>query len=358
MQEPWFRRQTWSWYVELDGGRQHRLGKHPNDTQPVKGKKGWNPPEEIREAWHRLMRDGGKLPPGKEPTVAVLFDDFLSFADETTKPKTRDWYLFFLQDFKDRHPALLASSVTEAHVERWLRAKRQRPWGQSSRRGAITALKRVLNWAVKTHRLHENPIRHLQRPAAVRREKILTPAERAAILAFYSEGDPFRDFLIAMQESGARPGEIIRLTAADIDLAAGTATLAEHKTGGKTGRSRVIYLTPTLAGRLKEKMAERPSGPLFLNADGNPWTLQAINCRFRRKRQRKTDPIARDITAYVYRGTWTTEALVNEVPIATVAELLGHTSTQMVSRHYSKLAEKKDYLRRAAMQAVKPSDGP
>jgi hypothetical protein len=35
MQRPWFRRQTWSWYVEVDG-KQNNLGKHPTDEAPIK----------------------------------------------------------------------------------------------------------------------------------------------------------------------------------------------------------------------------------------------------------------------------------------------------------------------------------
>ncbi|WZP01052.1 site-specific integrase [Isosphaeraceae bacterium EP7] len=160
-----------------------------------------------------------------------------------------------------------------------------------------------------------------------------------------------------MAESGARSGEVIRLTAADVDLPGGVATLADHKTGGKTGAARFIYLTADLAAVLARLVILHPSGLLFRNAVGNPWTLQAINCRFRRKRARKVDPLDADVTAYVYRSSWTTDALENEVPIATVAELLGHTSTAMVSKHYSKLAAKKDYLRRAAQQAVKKPGG-
>jgi integrase len=214
-----------------------------------------------------------------------------------------------------------------------------------------------MSWAVKTRRLSVSPIAHMARPAGVRRERILSAPERGDILALYPEGDPFRDLLVALAESGARPGEIIRLTAADVDLAGGVATLAEHKTGSKTGAPRTIYLTADLSAVLARLVALRPAGPLLRNADGNPWTLQAINCRFRRKRARKVDPMDADVTAYVYRSSWTTDALENEVPIATVAELLGHTSTAMVSKHYSKLAAKKDYLRRAAQQAVKKPGG-
>jgi integrase len=38
---------------------------------------------------------------------------------------------------------------------------------------------------------------------------------------------------------------------------------------------------------------------------------------------------------------------------ATVAELLGHTGTAMVMQHYSKLSEKREYLRNAMEQATK-----
>ena len=38
--------------------------------------------------------------------------------------------------------------------------------------------------------------------------------------------------------------------------------------------------------------------------------------------------------------------------IAQVAELLGHTGTEMVMRHYSHIASKIDHLREAAMRAA------
>ena len=53
--QPWFRRQTWSWYIEVRG-RQHPLGKHPSEERPVKGKRGWSPPPEIVLAWHARIR--------------------------------------------------------------------------------------------------------------------------------------------------------------------------------------------------------------------------------------------------------------------------------------------------------------
>jgi integrase/recombinase XerC len=355
VQEPWFRKQTWSWYVELPSGRQVRLGKHPSDKAPTKGKRGWNPPDEILDLCRTALREGGHLPPEKDPLLAELFDDFISHCDQTTSPETRDWYLTFLQDFKDRHPKLRASQVTEDHVTKWLNAKRARPWGQSTRRSAVTILKRAFNWAVKVkpRRLEENPIASMERPAATRRERVLSEEEKTKILGWYAEGDVFRDFLVAMMESGCRPGEIMKVEAKDVSLAEGTWTL-HGKTTRATGRKRIVYLTPVLLEITRRLMAERPEGAIFRNEDGNPWTRQAVNCRFRRKKNRKKlEALPRDVVAYTYRATWATDALENEVPDATVAELMGHRDTQMVHRHYSKLNERRTYLRKAAEKAVK-----
>ena len=63
---------------------------------------------------------------------------------------------------------------------------------------------------------------------------------------------------------------------------------------------------------------------------------------------RKSCGLAKDVTAYVRRHSWATDALERGVLIATVSELLGHTSTAMVSAHHSHLSERTEQLRKAA----------
>jgi integrase len=262
------------------------------------------------------------------------------------------WYGFFLKDFAARHPKTKASKLREPEVEKWLFAERKRPWGQTTRRSGITILKLCLNWGVKKGSLAENPIRHMERPAILRRERVLGAAEHAEILGFYPEGDVFRDFLIAMRESGCRPGEVLKVEAKDANLELGIWVM-HGKSSDVTGKKRVVYLTPALLEIPRRLVAIRPTGPIFRNEDGNPWNLQSVNLRFRRKKDRKKDPLDPSISAYTYRHTFTTDALVNGVPIATVAELLGHQSTQMVSQHYSHLSERTQHLREAVEQATK-----
>jgi integrase len=102
---------------------------------------------------------------------------------------------------------------------------------------------------------------------------------------------------------------------------------------------------------LTNKLAmQHSSGPIFRNTRGRPLTTNAIRCRFRFLREKH--PNLAGVVAYSYRHSFATEALVKGVGIAQVAELLGHTSTDMVSRHYGHLADNVIHMRAAALKAT------
>ena len=84
---------------------------------------------------------------------------------------------------------------------------------------------------------------------------------------------------------------------------------------------------------------------------GKPWTRNAIRCRFRNLRAKL--PHLKGVVSYTYRHSFVTDALENGVGVAQVAELLGHTSTDMVMQHYQHLREKREHLKQAAIQATK-----
>jgi hypothetical protein len=57
--------------------------------------------------------------------------------------------------------------------------------------------------------------------------------------------------------------------------------LSEHNTKKKTGQDRLVYLTPAMLELTRKLMELYPTGPLFRNSRGKPWTRNAIRCRFR-----------------------------------------------------------------------------
>ena len=272
---------------------------------------------------------------------------FLAATDSTVergekKPLTAEGYRRFLLPGAvsfGRHPV---AALKPHHVSEWLDSPRDKPWNSTTRNNAITAVKACLNWARREGLIPENPLRDMAKPAARVTEEDMTPAIAAKILDA-TEG-AFRDFVTVAFATGARPSELMRLEACQLDVVAGVASM-----DGKTGR-RVIQIGG-VADLLARLATDHPSGPILLNSAGTPWTRHTLAHRF--ERIRKTLGLGKEATAKGFRHGFATDGLEGGIPIATMAELMGHTSTKMIERHYSKPRQRTEHLRDAAAK-VRP----
>lgn len=331
--EPWYRESKDAWFITL-GGRQKRLAKGKDNKQAA------------YEAFYALMAADGQLPPAKELTLAELAARFRKWSEGEHAESTRVWYESHLKpllEFKN-FSRRKAAELTPSDISGWIASRKL---GQSTKRGAITAVKALFSFAEKNCRITNAAIRHMERPP-MKRRRAATAEERDKIYASVKD-EEFRDFLTAVMESGARPGEMMRLTAAMVHAADGVIVF-EGKTTGETGKDRVIYMTDRLKQLVCKLTARHPAGPLLRNTDGNPWTVNAVRCRFRRLRS-KLD--MKGVVCYSLRHSFVTDALEAGVPIAQVAELAGHSDTKMVSSVYSHLQERREHLRQQAEKATK-----
>jgi integrase len=125
-------------------------------------------------------------------------------------------------------------------------------------------------------------------------------------------------------------------------------------------------------GRTKAEaeIALYPVGPLFRSTRKfggirRPWTRNGIRCRFKRLREkflalreklpseRKHEiPDLTSLTSYVLRHTFTTQALLNGVPVPAVSALLGHKSIKMVDEHFNHTDQVTDQLKEAVKKAT------
>ena len=137
------------------------------------------------------------------------------------------------------------------------------------------------------------------------------------------------------------------MTAAHVNLDLGVWVFKEHKTAKRTGKPRVIYLTPAMVELTRRLMEKYPEGPLFRGPRSKRgFTRNGVRCRFRDLRQKL--PHLAGVISYTMRHSFATQALVNGVGIAHVAELMGHVDTSMVSQHYAHLAGNVQHMREAA----------
>lgn len=345
--KPWYWAEKNGWYVVVVGKRVP-LGPHPDGLPPPrKGKGGWNAPPEVMTAFYKVMaQDPASLPKPDQIKVCQVLDLFLGWSQKHHEPGTYDWYLYFLQNFCDLFGAMPAAEVKPLHVTRWLDS---RDTWKGGRRNAVICVKRAFNWAEAEGVLSSNPLKGVKKPPQPGRSRIVTEEEKREILAAIKDNN-FREFVFAMQESGARPGEVRAVTAADVNLDLGVWVLTKHKTFHKTGKPRVIYLTKDMVELTRRLMEAHPEGPLFRTPRGKAgFSSNGVRCRFRILRKKL--PHLKNVIATAYRHSFATSALEKGVGIAQVAELLGHVDTKMVSRHYSQLSQKVQHLREMAEKA-------
>jgi integrase len=308
--------------------------------------KGEGNKEEAYEAFYRLMALEGRTP-AKHVTLGELCVRFREFSKGEHAESTAEWYRGHLQsliDFKD-YIKRKASELTPSEISAWIKSRKI---GQSTRRGAITAVKSLYSWGATNCGLPpDHPIRRMERPP-MKRRRPLTAEEIEAIFAAVPDR-AFRDFLTALQQTGARPAEIARVTAQEVH--GDVWVLGEHKTAKRTGKERVIYLNEVMVELTRERVQLFPEGPIFRQHRGKrPWNRNAIRCRFKRLRQKLG--LEAGVVCYGLRHAFVTDALERGVPIATLAEIVGHADTKMISAVYSHLHERREHLRKAVEQAT------
>jgi integrase len=332
---PWFRAGKNGWYATVNG-KAASLG--------VKGKER---EEEARKAWHRLM--AGDLPkpsPKPEPkpeapgtSVQKVIDGFLAHCEGRVSSACLRNYRTNFSPFADRYGSLKAETLTVAQAEAYVK----RPdWSPSYRNGILGSLVSAFRWAEREGLISRCPIQGLRKPPkASRGAKALVSADTHQRLLAVATGS-FKAFLRLLWLTGARPGEIAGLRAEDVDLSQGFILKDDHKTA-HLGKSRIIFLCPEAMSILRERIASHPEGLLFPGQDGQRLTAQAIG----RRMARLCEKAGLKAIAYGYRHGFATDALANGVPDAQVAELLGHSGTTMLHKHYAHLTARSQVLKDA-----------
>ena len=340
--KPWFRKHDGWWYLTrcIDG-------KHVQ-TKLVRGR------ENEAEAFQRyfeLMAAAGHMEPSTEISFNELAARFLSWSKREHDTRTTNWYVGFIDGFDNVYEGRVID-LRKSHVDHWLNTHPD--WSVSTRRAAITAIKRVVNWGFEEGHLTAYPVglRKLRRPATGKRDTVISEADHTRMLA--ASDTAFQQFLIALWDTGARPKEVRTVAAEMVHFDAGVWLLNDHKTAEKVEKPRIIYLTPRLVDLSRELAAKFPTGPIFRNSQGNPWTDNAVRCRMRRLREKLGLP--EGTVAYAYRHSYATSGLENGIPIADMAELLGHRDTKMLSEHYGHLSKKTQRMRELAEQATRSQD--
>jgi integrase len=280
-------------------------------------------------------------------TFWKLFELYFEWVSSNRETKTIQSVEFLVKPFAEFTRGKPASEIAPHDIQRWFKVGKSK-LGPGTKARAIETISSVYNWGIKSRIVRENPIKNMPKPTKPKRERIITDKEREKLHSLIKD-ESFKNLFIAMEETGARPEEVVELEAKDIHWGRGIWIIQNHKTKSKTGKPRIIYMTERLKSICEKLSKENPKGPIFLNTRGKPWGINAWRQRFKRIRQKH--PEFKDVVLYTLRHSYATDALTRGVDIATLAELMGHSSTRMIEQNYGHLDQKSEYLRKMAEKA-------
>lgn len=340
--QPWFRKASNAWYV-CHQGKQVRLALGKANKAEAHAR--------FAELLGHPTTPNPAVPLAPPLTLSDLIQAFRTHIEPRVKSSTLETYQWVLEHLLAWGGSRQASTLQASDLEAWAR---QPTWSPSMQRFALTLALSVFHRADRKGLL-PNPIRDLQRPQARSRGAsiLINPELHQRLLSVVSS--QFGEFLTMLRETGARPGEVARFEAQFLHWDSACCVLQEHKTAGKTGRVRVIFLTDRALDLCRLKAAQHPEGPLFRTQQDSAWSRPTWMVAL--ARAARTLGLERTPMASGYRHTFATDALAQGVPDAQVAELLGHSGITMLNRHYAHLVARSRTLRDALSRVRVPDSG-
>ncbi|HEX5270932.1 MAG TPA: tyrosine-type recombinase/integrase [Gemmataceae bacterium] len=196
-----------------------------------------------------------------------------------------------------------------------------------------------------------NPVAGVAHPRTTGRGRkaLVTPEQHARVLAAVKSRG-LREMLVALENTGARPGELYAASAADwgdedgaIVYHAADARREDeyaHKNAGQ-GKDRVIFFTGDALAMMRELVRRRPTGTLFRTRRGGAWDTATLNSVVAAVRKRVGLP---HLVPYSYRHSFITAPIKAGNTAEIVAEWVGN-SPATIYKHYLHLFADRAHLR-------------
>jgi integrase len=263
----------------------------------------------------------GKAVPCSRLTVEALVDLFLDAMRGEIKETTWTNYRWHLQRWCNHSGSKIASQLKPFDAAAWL--KSETTWNSSTKRAGTEIIRQWSRWCKNQGYLDADRLAGTRYPKSIPRAA--APMDDIERFIAGIREERFRDLVLVLLDTGARPGEIRTLTAARIDWKASSAVVE-----GKSG-ARVIGLTARSLEILRRAADQFPDGPVLRNGKGDPWQAGAMTQRFRRVRNR----VKVYVVPYHFRHALFGRASKAGVDSVVIARQLGHANLNMLLKVYS-----------------------
>lgn len=268
------------------------------------------------------------------------------------KPITLRWYRTMLTPVTAALAGLAIDQVTTNHLRGYVVSLRERHAYQNApqrreKEAGLTAaslqshhraLSRFFSWCKAEYALTVNPMDRIRPPKAQRKEpKSVDLADLKRLLDATGEdraGIRDRAILLFLADTGCRVGGLLGLKPADVDLDHGRAVVFE-----KGDKTRVVPFTRFTAQLIRAWLAVRPlqASTLFCGLSdqkhATPLTYAGVYQILLRLKRRAG--VQGRVNPHSFRHGFAREYLINGGDLATLAQLMGHTSVTVTASYYA-----------------------
>lgn len=253
-----------------------------------------------------------------------------------------------------------------ADLEAWLQARGQAEVSEVTIRNDLGQLRSVLRFLeahsyplaaslfrVQLPRRQSEPLpRYLPEAEYQRLETLVLNTTQTETYAASFD----RAWFLTLAHTGLRLSELLDLRLGDLNLTSGYATVR----GGKPGRDRVVYLTPSLVTSLKSYLGERPD----VSEDDHLFLLHGRVPTDRTIQRRLTDfgqQAGVAVSPHRLRHTLATRLVNQGMPIHSLRKLLGHQHlniTLLYARIYDETLYEQFKTAMSQLEAIPVDDWP
>lgn len=266
------------WYARFTGADGRPVERAlPRDTS---GKRHAQRLADELEANEQRIRLGLKAAPSTE-TVAAAAARYLEAIRHQRAWKSVEsrWRRLIKDELGD----VLVQQLPPTQVEELAASLKDNGYSQQTQRHCQMFLSGLYEWLMKDGAADFNPVAKAEtvkrprgNPKAISQADVLRVSDAATFQGL-------KDLIRALFFTACRPGEMLAVEPRDVDLKA-RALHIERTVGSdttKTGRAGWVALPPAAVALFTRLLAERPTGPLFVNASGERLTLRHADRAFK-----------------------------------------------------------------------------
>lgn len=236
----------------------------------------WHPLSRIDEGESALYRALYELEPSRPGTLGELMRVYRAAGMDDLKPATRADYSKILLRLDHHFGKMRIGALRPSQISVWLERRRKAGRGATRANREFAVLSSVHKFGMRQGWLEGNPCYGVSRNKERPRKRAVTDAE--FLEAFHASNEPFQDLISAAYLSGTRQTDIVSWSR--------SAHLKPHGivyVESKTGKHHTVEWSDALRFFVRRACERFPDKDLvFLNTQGNPWTVWGINSQMDR----------------------------------------------------------------------------